>query len=74
MRNLSNFALKTLESVLNSENQNKLFELFGMIDETSNLNPNGCGIGLTVSKKFVEHLGGKIHLKSEYGKGKTIKN
>ena len=36
------------------------------------INPNGCGIGLTVSKKFIDALGGSIQLNSKYGQGTTV--
>ena len=32
------------------EDQTKLFKLYGMVRENKGLNPNGTGIGLTVSK------------------------
>lgn len=55
------------------EDQGKLFKLFGMVPQKQkNINPNGCGIGLTVSKKYVEKLGGHIELKSKYGKGTRV--
>ncbi|CAI2385935.1 unnamed protein product [Moneuplotes crassus] len=53
--------------------QKKLFKLFGMADSDKNMNPNGCGIGLTISKKYIEKLGGSIKLSSVYKKGTTTK-
>jgi signal transduction histidine kinase len=50
---------------MSQEDQGKLFKLFGMLDTTKSINPNGCGIGLTVSKKYIERLGGSIQVKSE---------
>jgi signal transduction histidine kinase len=44
-----------------------------MISESKKINPNGCGIGLTVSKKYVEKLGGQISLKSKWGTGTSIR-
>jgi two-component system, sensor histidine kinase and response regulator len=52
--------------------QKKLFKLFGMLDINKNVNKNGCGIGLAVSQKYVEALGGKIWIDSEYQKGSTF--
>ena len=39
---------------IKKEDQSKLFRLFGMIKSNNDcqINPNGCGIGLTVSKKI----------------------
>jgi two-component system sensor histidine kinase/response regulator len=54
---------------IKKEDQKKLFKLFGMVKNTNNLNPNGCGIGLTVSQKYLEKLGGAIYLESSYGRG-----
>lgn len=54
------------------ESQDKLFKLFSMISETSSLNPNGTGIGLTVTKKYVIALGGEINLESEFGIGTSV--
>ena len=58
---------------IKAEDQSKLFTLFGMIKQSQNsLNQNGCGIGLTVSQKYVELLGGKIKLKSKYEIGTDV--
>ena len=57
---------------IKEKDQGKLFKLFGMIEDNNQLNPNGWGIGLTVSKKYVEKLGGEIKLKSRFGKGTII--
>lgn len=43
-----------------------------MISDTSLLNPNGTGIGLTVTKKYIEALGGDIQLKSDFGEGTSV--
>jgi signal transduction histidine kinase len=50
----------------------KLFKLFGMLERNREINRNGCGIGLTISKKYVEALGGEIWLESEHKKGTTF--
>lgn len=51
----------------------KLFKLFGMIEhDKDQLNPHGCGIGLTVCKKYVEYMGGSIRLESEFGQGTQV--
>ena len=53
------------------EDQSKLFKLFEMRSDNE-LSPNGTGIGLTVSKKYIENLGGKIWLNSKFGQGTIV--
>lgn len=57
---------------IKKDEQQKLFRLFGMLDTNKALNKNGCGIGLTVSQKFAEALGGKIWIESEFEKGTCV--
>ncbi|CAI2382260.1 unnamed protein product [Moneuplotes crassus] len=49
---------------IKKKDQAKLFKLFGMLSSTKDINKNGTGIGLTISKKYVKAIGGNIHLKS----------
>lgn len=57
---------------IKDEQQNTLFTLFGTISESQPMNQNGTGLGLTISKKYVEALGGSIALESKYGVGTKI--
>ncbi|CAI2365961.1 unnamed protein product [Moneuplotes crassus] len=57
---------------ISEEQQEKLFKLFSMVSDTKGLNPNGTGIGLTVSKRYVEAIGGEIHLHSALRKGTDV--
>ncbi|CAI2373789.1 unnamed protein product [Moneuplotes crassus] len=54
---------------IKQEDQACLFKLFGVLEDNEGLNPDGCGLGLTVSKKYVEGLGGDIKVESVYGEG-----
>jgi PAS domain S-box-containing protein len=54
------------------ENINQIFEPFRQGSEGLNRKFEGMGLGLTITKKFVEILGGKLNIKSEMGKGTTI--
>lgn len=58
---------------IKKEDQKRLFKLFGMAKNDRGLNPNGCGIGLTVCKRYIEKLGGQIKLSSVYQKGTTTR-
>ncbi|CAI2386559.1 unnamed protein product [Moneuplotes crassus] len=53
---------------IKKEDQQNLFKQFGTLEENRDINPNGCGLGLTISKNYVERLGGEIRMKSVYGK------
>jgi signal transduction histidine kinase len=57
---------------IKEEHKPKLFTLFGMIEEGRQHNLNGTGIGLTISKKYWEKLGGGVSLDSEFGKGTIV--
>lgn len=37
---------------------------FGNLDIVQNVNQNGIGFGITISKKLVEKMGGKIHFQN----------
>lgn len=49
-----------------------IFERFIQADIEDKMAAQGAGLGLTISKSFVEMLGGKIWLESESGKGSTF--
>lgn len=49
-----------------------VFERFRQGSESLNKKYEGAGLGLAISKAYVEMLGGKIWIESEPGKGSTI--
>ncbi|OOM10561.1 HAMP domain-containing sensor histidine kinase [Clostridium saccharobutylicum] len=49
-----------------------IFERFYRSDLSRNKNTGGSGIGLTITKAFVEAHGGKIYLESKVNKGTTF--
>jgi PAS domain S-box-containing protein len=51
------------------ERQNDVFERFIQADITDKMAKQGAGLGLSISKAFVEMLGGKIWVKSKESKG-----
>lgn len=42
------------------ENQGKLFKLFGFLNDTSYLNKQGVGLGLTICKSIIQQLEGDV--------------
>ena len=57
---------------IKEEDQKRLFESFTRVDEIENRNIEGTGLGLTLTKCFVEMMGGELSLESVYGEGSTF--
>ena len=51
------------------ENLTKLFEAFQRVDVERNRNIEGVGLGLRITKQFLDMMGGEIAVESEYGVG-----
>lgn len=54
------------------ELHSKIFENFYQVEKSLNRQFEGTGLGLPICKAFIEHLGGKIWLESEPGRGSTF--
>lgn len=54
------------------KDQLRIFEPFQQADVSTRRRHGGSGLGLTISKQFVEMHGGRMWLKSEVGAGTTI--
>ncbi len=54
---------------ISKENQNKLFNPFTQIDSSMTRNIEGTGLGLVISQKLVNIMGGEIFIESEPNKG-----
>jgi len=52
--------------------QQKIFERFLQVDDTSHRNNEGSGIGLSLVKSFVEMHNGEITIESTYGEGSNF--
>jgi len=50
----------------------KMFQAFAQADASTTRKYGGTGLGLTITKKFAELLGGDVAVASEFGKGTTF--
>jgi CheY-like chemotaxis protein/HPt (histidine-containing phosphotransfer) domain-containing protein len=50
----------------------KIFDSFQQLDSSRNRRTQGTGLGLTITKKLVELMGGEIRVASVYGRGTTF--
>lgn len=62
-------AVKDTGIGIRQEDLDKLFQSFTRIEEKRNRNIEGTGLGLNLTKRLVEMMGGEIFAESTYGKG-----
>ncbi len=66
------FYVKDTGIGISDEKQEAIFERFIQADITAKMARQGSGLGLSISKAYVEMLGGKIWVESQSGKGSTF--
>jgi signal transduction histidine kinase/ABC-type amino acid transport substrate-binding protein/ActR/RegA family two-component response regulator len=55
------------------EDIEKLFSDYNQVDTSANRKAEGTGLGLGITKRLVEQMGGEISVESEFGKGSTFR-
>lgn len=63
------FAVADTGPGLRREDMARIFEEFEQVDDTSTRNHGGAGLGLAISRKIVETMGGSIDVRSTLGEG-----
>jgi len=63
------FSVKDTGIGVKEEDMGKLFTAYERLDEEKNSGIQGTGLGLDISRRFAELMGGSLTCVSEYGKG-----
>ncbi len=63
------YSVKDTGMGIRPEDMEKLFSAFERLDEKENTGIQGTGLGLNISRQFVELMGDELKCESEYGKG-----
>ena len=66
------YSVKDTGQGIREEDQKKLFTMYAQFDTRRNHGKESAGIGLAISKAFIDCMGGTITVKSRYGVGSTF--
>jgi signal transduction histidine kinase/CheY-like chemotaxis protein len=66
------FAVADTGIGLTAEQQRRLFQSFSQADPSTSRKYGGTGLGLVISRRFTQMMGGDIQLQSEFGRGSVF--
>ena len=66
------YTVKDTGQGIREEDINKLFMMYSQLNQEINHGKEGTGIGLALSKAFIERMNGTVSVKSSYGNGSTF--
>jgi signal transduction histidine kinase/CheY-like chemotaxis protein len=69
---LINFAIKDTGLGISEDNHKNIFDRFKRVDSDISIKVGGLGLGLAISKAYIDLLGGTITLESKVGEGSTF--
>ena len=69
---LIHFTVRDTGLGIDEEEHKNIFDRFKRVDSDISIKVGGLGLGLAISKAYVELLGGKITLESKVGEGSTF--
>ena len=67
-----NFSVIDTGIGIREEDKHRLFYVFERLDLKNNRNIEGTGLGLVITQKLVDAMGGNLSVESVYGKGSTF--
>lgn len=66
------YSVKDTGQGIRSEDMDKLFTMYAQLNAVKNHGTESTGIGLAISKYFIDRMGGTVSAESVFGKGSTF--